>query len=94
MSDVSIDQMVGGGTKFILAPHFSAIVRGAVEVRYFILGQSPIGGGTTLRCILPDGNNCNLGPGPKPELAAFLHALGDRETQQAQPGADSDPTRL
>jgi hypothetical protein len=87
MSDVSIEQMVGGGTKVVLAPHFSAILRGVGGVQYFILGQAPMGGGTTLRCILPEGRNCNLGPGPEPTLAAFLDAIRERAARQAEPGA-------
>ena len=82
MSDVPIEQVIGGGTKFVLAPHLSAIIRGADEARYFILGQAPMGGGTTLRCILPEGMNCNLGPGPEPELAAFLDAIRGQVTDQ------------
>jgi hypothetical protein len=90
MSDASIDQMVGGGGDFVLAPHFSAILRGAGGVHYFILGQAPIGGGTTLRCVLHDGANCNLGPGPEPTLAAFLNAIRERIAMQAEPGAAAD----
>jgi hypothetical protein len=84
MSDVSIEQMVGGGTPFVLAPHFSAILRGAGGVQYFILGQAPMGGGTTLRSILPEGMNCNLGPGPEPRLAAFLDAIREQAAGQAE----------
>jgi len=81
MSDTPIEQMIGGGQKFVLAPYFSAIIcnAGAAESQYFILGQAPIGGGTTLRCILPEGANCNLGPGPEPELSAFLDAVRERK---------------
>ena len=75
------EQLVGGSASFVLAPHFSAIIRGPVGVQYFILGQAPIGGGTTLRCILPEGMNCNLGPGPEPVLAAFLDAIRGRESK-------------
>jgi hypothetical protein len=81
MSDVPIEQMVGGAKSLVLAPHFSAIIRGAAGVQYFILGQAPMGGGTTLRCILPEGMNCNLGPGPAPELLAFLDAVREREAK-------------
>jgi hypothetical protein len=90
MSDVPIEQMLGGGAKFVLAPHFSAVLRGAGGVQYFILGQAPMGGGTTLRCILPEGMNCNLGPGPDPQLPAFLDAVRERTTKQAGPGAGAD----
>jgi hypothetical protein len=81
MSDVPIERMVDGGASLVLAPYFSAIIRGVSEVQYFILGQAPIGGGTTLRCILPDGMNCNLGPGPEPDLTAFLNAIPERSTK-------------
>lgn len=74
LSDTPIEQMFSG-PKFVLAPHFSAIIRGGGVNEYFILGQAPMGGGTTLRCILPEGSNCNLGPGPEPELSAFLDAV-------------------
>jgi hypothetical protein len=80
ISDVPIERIAGGGVSFVLAPHFSAIIRGGDAVQYFILGQAPMGGGTTLRCILPKGMNCNLGPGPEPELTAFLDAIRARET--------------
>ena len=64
-------------SKHILAPHFSAILLedGDPAVKYFVLGQAPLGGGTTLRRVTPDGANSNLGPGPQPELAAFLTAI-------------------
>lgn len=73
----AIERMTNGDSKLVLAPYFSAIIRGAElsEPRYFILGQSPLGGGTTLRCITPEGLNCNLGPGPEPDLASFLEAV-------------------
>jgi hypothetical protein len=90
LSDVPLEQMIGGGGKFVLAPHFSAVLRGAEDVQYFILGQAPMGGGTTLRCILPGGANCNLGPGPEPQLSAFLDSVQGRERTQAEPGAAAD----
>ncbi len=83
LSDASIEQLIGGDTKFVLAPYFSAIVRGAGKAQYFILGQAPMGGGTTLRCIVPEGMNCNLGPGPEPELDRFLDAVRERVAKQA-----------
>ena len=62
----------------VLAPLFSAMLRhrdtGSV-VAYYVLGQSPVGGGTTLRSIGKDGVNANLGAGPAPELDAFLECL-------------------
>jgi hypothetical protein len=81
MSDVPIEQVVRGGAPFVLAPYFTAIICGVGEIQYFILGQAPMGGGTTLRCILPEGANCNLGPGPEPELTAFLNAIREREAR-------------
>jgi hypothetical protein len=61
----------------VLAPHFSALVRDrqTKAVRYYTLGQAPIGGGTTLRSVTPDGTNCNLGPGPEPRIESFLTRL-------------------
>lgn len=77
MSDRSVEEWFSG-PKVVLAPHFSVIVRGGGANEYFILGQAPMGGGTTLRCILPEGANCNLGPGPEPDLSAFLNAVRER----------------
>jgi hypothetical protein len=83
MGELSVEEMLSAGTKLVLAPYFSAIIRwsGRAETQYFILGQAPIGGGTTLRCILPEGINGNLGPGPEPELSAFLDALREQTTR-------------
>ncbi len=89
LSGASLEQVLASGTKFVLAPHFSAIVRGPgpEEVHYFVLGQAPMGGGTTLRCVLPEGMNCNLGPGPEPQLSAFLAAVREQLAAQGEPGA-------
>jgi hypothetical protein len=80
MSGMSMEQVVRGGGGFVLAPYFSAVIRQreSGEASYFILGQAPLGGGTTLRCVLPEGANCNLGPGPEPQLSAFLEAVRDK----------------
>ncbi|MBI3944324.1 MAG: hypothetical protein HY321_00215 [Armatimonadetes bacterium] len=80
LSGVPMEQLLEGRSEHVLAPHFSAIICGGGAVQYFIPGQAPMGGGTTLRCILPEGTNCNLGPGPEPELAAFLDAIRERTT--------------
>ncbi|HXT60071.1 MAG TPA: hypothetical protein VN699_15635 [Pirellulales bacterium] len=82
MSDIEMKEIVGGQPPFVLAPHFSAIIRGPSESqsKYFILGQAPFGGGTTLRRITADGVNSNLGPGPEPQLTAFLDAI--RRTEE------------
>lgn len=69
--------MNGAGNVFaqgpiILAPYFSSELRDrGGKVSYYILGQSPMGGGTTLRCVTAEGANCNLGPGPDPTIDLF-----------------------
>jgi hypothetical protein len=80
-TDQGLDEVGGGGGSFVLPPHFCAIIRGVGGVQYFILGQAPMGGGTTLRCILPEGMICNLGPGPEPQLTALLDAVREREAK-------------
>jgi hypothetical protein len=84
MSLVTPEEIRSGRTKFVLAPYFSAIIPGTetAETQYYVLGQAPIGGGTTLRGILPDGSNCNLGPGPEPVLSAFLASFSERGSHQ------------
>jgi hypothetical protein len=68
------------GAMPVLAPFFSVVIRDRVTrvVRYFVLGQAPLGG-TTLRSVSADGRNANLGHGPEPDLQAFLDALRSRE---------------
>lgn len=83
MSDVPPEQLFSGGTKFVLAPHFAAIVTDPKGAALYILGQAPMGGGTTLRQVLPEGANCNLGPGPEPTLGAFLDAVRGRAARAA-----------
>jgi len=80
MSYMSPEELVDTDTPLVLAPHFSGVIRETEsdDVNYFILGQAPLGGGTTLRAILPDGANCNLGPGPEPNLMAFVGAVRER----------------
>ena len=65
------------GKRIILAPHFSTILkhRTSGEVSYYILGQAPIGGGTTLRCITESGSNANMGSGPAPDPDLFLERV-------------------
>jgi len=76
MSNVSPDELMNSQTPLVLAPYFSTVLRDREDKRhYYILGQSPIGGGTTLRCITADGANCNLGPGPNPKIEEFHAAL-------------------
>ena len=78
MSDLPPDQLINPSTPLVLAPYFSAVIRERVEGagRYYILGQAPFGGGTTLRTITAIANG-NLGPGPDPNLGAFLDAVRD-----------------
>jgi hypothetical protein len=61
----------------VLAPYFSAVLRHRQtgKVKYYTLGQSSMGGGTTLRAVTASGENCNLGGGPEPQLDAFLATL-------------------
>jgi hypothetical protein len=68
MGDADPISMLESGNKMVLAPHFSLIVYGDNAPLYYILGQAPLGGGTTLRQILDGGMNCSLGPGPPPEM--------------------------
>jgi hypothetical protein len=74
MSGLSPDQLSNSSPPLVLAPHFSVVIA-RPDPQYLILGQAPIGGGTTVRSILRDGSNCNLGPGPAPGLPAFLDAI-------------------
>jgi hypothetical protein len=76
LSDVSPEKMLGKEGP-VLAPYFSAIIRETAsgDVSYYVLGQAPLGGGTTLRSVLREGMNCNHGPGPEPKLDAFLSVL-------------------
>lgn len=68
--------LMESGIKLVLAPYYSAVIYGpSVPASYYILGQAPIGGGTTLRCVEKAGANCNLGPGPAPSLPGFLEAI-------------------
>ena len=68
---IALVQQDGG---IVLAPHFSSIVRhrDSGEICYIVLGQSPIGGGTTFRTIMAAGANANLGLGPVPRQGLFL----------------------
>lgn len=58
----------------LLAPHFSAVVvdRDTQDVSCVVLGQAPMGGGTTFRELTADNVNSNLGPGSEPQLEPFL----------------------
>jgi hypothetical protein len=73
--------MLESGSDLVLAPYFSVILCGdATQPEYFILGQAPLGGGTTVRQIQDGGANCNMGPGPEPTLECFLEAICDRQS--------------
>lgn len=79
-SGMSLEEIGRPAVPLVLAPHFSLIIRQpGAEASYFILGQAPMGGGTTLRCVTRDGANCNLGPGPVPQVKAFLDAVRQRK---------------
>ncbi len=77
---VSLAERMRSGESVPLAPHFSAIIRDSASshVSYFVLGQSPEPGKTTVRSVLPNRQNLNLGLGPKPLLGAFLDAIVER----------------
>lgn len=76
MSNVSPEELINSRSPLVLAPYFSTVLRDRENKReYYILGQSPIGGGTTLRTITAFGANCNLGPGPNPTIEEFHAAL-------------------
>ncbi len=61
----------------VLAPYFSTVVRHrqTKAVNYYTLGQASVGGGTTFRAVTADNCHLNLGPGPEPQLDAFLSLL-------------------
>ena len=83
MGDSDPISLIEAGIKIVLAPHFSVILHGHDGgPEYFILGQAPIGGGTTVRQILAEGMNCNLGPGPAPTLDGFFTAIRDRKAAE------------
>jgi hypothetical protein len=79
-SDTSLDDLMNASTPLVLAPYFSALVHEATagEVSYYVLGQTALGGGTTLRAVLREGANCNLGPGSEPQLGSFLETIEAR----------------
>lgn len=80
-SELSPQELTEFSGALVLAPYFSVVIReaGSEQVSYYVLGQAPMGGGTTLRAIFPEGMNCNLGPGPAPELNLFLDAIRGQE---------------
>ncbi|QDU74263.1 hypothetical protein Pan97_12700 [Bremerella volcania] len=76
MAGKSPEELLRSQPPLVLAPYFSSVLRDREgKISYYILGQSPLGGRTTLRCITADGANCNLGPGPTPTIEQFHAAL-------------------
>ena len=63
-----------------LAPHMSCIAYDPAgdHATVYVLGQAPVGGGTTLRKVTSNGTNHNLGPGPEPKVDYFLDAIWQR----------------
>jgi hypothetical protein len=81
MGDSDPITIMQSGVKLVLAPYFSVILYGKhSQPNYYILGQSPIGGGTTVRAVTAEGMNCNLGPGPEPTLESFFEAIRERRS--------------
>lgn len=79
LSDKDPLELIESGELPVLAPYFSVILHGeSVPPNYYILGQSPLPGVTTIRTVLEDGANCNCGPGPEPELETFLEAVREQ----------------
>ena len=76
MSNMTTEQIMAARESIVLAPYLSCVIRrGDNASSYYVLGQSPIGGGTTLRSVTADGANCNHGPGPNPTLTDFQDHL-------------------
>jgi len=74
LSESELQSVIAAGRRPpVLAPYFAAALHDRVAGRryYYVLGQSP-SGGTTFRTVTADGANCNLGPGPRPDLASFF----------------------
>jgi len=73
-------EKVASGQGMTLAPHFSCVMHEphSGKKAVYNLGQS-FDGGTTLRQVTPE-MNANLGPGPVPNLDAFLEAVNQLGT--------------
>ncbi len=85
MSDMTTEQVMAARDSIVLAPHFSCAIRCVDDsLSYCVLGQSPIGGGTTLRSVTADGANCNHGPGPNPTLNGFHNYLNQGATLNSE----------
>lgn len=74
LSGIDLESVVKAGVVPVLAPHFSVAVqhRGTTKLSYFVLGQAPMEGGTTLRTVTARGDNSSLGIGPEPIKQRFL----------------------
>lgn len=86
----ALQKLTQDGSPIVLAPHFASIVAAPAgkPILYFVLGQSPMGGGTTFRQVTENAN-ANLGPGPEPVLEHFherivAHLGGKGATQEKQ----------
>ncbi len=81
----SLEEVKQSAGTWVLAPHFSGILRNKTSqhIRYYVLGQTSMGGGTVLREIDDMGTNANLGAGPAPALDDFVELLRLRLALQA-----------
>ena len=83
ISGMTAEEVMSTENPIVLAPHFSCVIRDPEDnCSYYILGQAPFGGGTTLRCVTAERMNCNLGPGPNPMLDEFHAALVSRSRER------------
>ncbi|EDY19462.1 hypothetical protein CfE428DRAFT_3147 [Chthoniobacter flavus Ellin428] len=78
LSEEEFQALIASKQRPRLAPYFAAVIhdRTSGDRNYFTLGQSPAGG-TTFRTVTEEGENCNLGPGPEPDLAKFYQHIVD-----------------
>jgi len=80
LPDDELLEKVASGQGTTLAPHFSCVMHelSSGKKTVYNLGQS-FDGGTTLRQVSRE-MNANLGPGPAPDLDAFLEAINQLGT--------------
>jgi len=81
----SMEEVRQSAGTWVLAPHYSGIVRKRADQRihYYVLGQTSMGGGTVLREVDDMVTNSNLGAGPAPGLEAFVALMRERLAMQA-----------
>lgn len=74
LSAAPAEQLAEVTAKTLLAPYYSVVTvdRTTKAVQYFVLGQAPTGGGTTVRQVLADGRQIPLASGPKADGKQFL----------------------